>query len=458
MPLAYLLYGQCWFLLQLKHEGLLLQLRMKKNIFSIKNPEIYSKIASGAFWSILGMSISKLLVLIAGIVCANVLGSKDYGQLGIIRSTINMFVIFGTAGMGVTATKYISQYCKSNVEKVGTIFAISNIFTFISGFVISLFVIIFSSGISDYLNAPELCISIRFGGFLLFFSIVNGCYNGSMIGYEKFKILAINTFVSSLIEAVFVVSGAYYGGVSGALVGYGLGIMSLTVFNRCSVHKLFKASGVKINYSNLHIGDFKVLYQFSLPAALSSFIVVPSYWAARALLANHSGFEEVGMYEVAEQWRTIILFIPSALSNIILPMLSGFQTSNDRNSYKKAFYINLLLNVVVSTLVASVVILFSSLILGAYGQEFDNRLTFIILACSTIFSSFSSVVGVTIVSKGKAWQGMCFNMVWALNFIGLTFLFINNDMGSSGISLACLIAYFLHSIYQFIYLLVVKNE
>lgn len=431
---------------------------MKEFISSIKSSEVYSKIATGAFWSILGTFISKLIVLVAGIVCANLLGPKGYGELGIIRSTINMFVIFGTAGMGVTATKFISQYRKSNIEKVGTIFAISNIFTFISGFVISLFIIIFSPGISEILNEPELCFSIRFGGLLLFFSIVNGCYNGSLLGYENFKSLAINTFGSSLIEAVFVVAGAYWGGVAGALIGYGIGIMSLTVFNKFSVHKLFKASGVMPNYSNLHIGDFKVLYQFSLPAALSSFIVVPSYWVARALLANYSGFEEVGMYEVAEQWRTIILFVPSALSNIILPMLSGYQASKDKNSYKKTFYINLLLNISVSILVAVTVILFSGLILGAYGQGFDNRLTLIILACSTVFSSFSTVVGVTIISKGRAWQGLCFNMVWALNFIGLTYLFVKKGMGSSGISLACLIAYFFHSVYQFTYLLVDRKR
>lgn len=431
---------------------------MKEFFNSLKNSDVYSRIVSGAFWSILGTSISKLLVLAAGIVCANILGPKGYGELGIIRSTINMFVIFGTAGMGVTATKYISQYLKSNIEKAGTIFAISNIFTFVSGLAISLFVIIFSPSISELLNEPELCFSIRFGGLLLFFSIVNGCYHGSMLGYENFKGLAINTFGSSIIEAVFVVVGAYYEGVSGALIGYGIGVMSLTFFNRSSVHKLFKASGIKVNYSNLHISDFKVLYQFSLPAALSSFIVVPSYWIARALLANHSGFEEVGMYEAAEQWRTIILFIPSALSNIILPMLSGYQSLNDSHSYKKTFYCNLLLNVSVSALVAAIVILFSGLILDAYGQGFDNRLTFIILTCSTVFSSFSTVVGVTIISKGRAWQGLCFNMVWSLTFIGLTYLFINNGMGSSGISLACLIAYFFHSVYQFTYLLIVRRK
>lgn len=431
---------------------------MKVFISSIKSSEVYSKIASGAFWSIFGTSISKFIVLVASIVCANILGPKGFGELGIIRSTINMFVIFGTAGMGVTATKYISQYLKSNLEKVGTIFTILNIFTFISGLVISSFVIIFSPSISEFLNEPELCFSIKFGGLLLFFSIVNGCYNGSMLGYENFKALAINTFASSLIEAVFVIAGAYYGGRVGALIGYGIGIMSLTVFNRLSVRKLFKASGVKANYSNLHIGDFKVLYQFSLPAALSSFIVVPSYWVARALLANRSGFEEVGIYEAAEQWRTIILFIPSALSNIILPMLSGYQSSNDSYSYKKAFYINLWLNVSVSILVSTIVILFSSLILGAYGQGFGNRFTFIALVCSTIFSSFATVVGVAIVSKGRAWQGFCFNMVWALNFLGLTYIFIKKGMGSSGVSLACLIAYFFHSAYQFIYLLVVRKR
>jgi len=434
-------------------------MNVKEIYATIKSSEMYSRIASGAFWSIFGTAISKFIVLVAGIICANILGPKGYGELGIIRSTISMFVIFGTAGMGVTATKYISQHLKNEVDKVGTIFAISNLFTLVSGLIVSALIIIFSSRVASLLNEPDLSFSIKFGGFILFFSVINGCFQGSMMGVENFKGLAINTFISSVIEAVFVVAGSKVGGVIGALVGYGIGIMSLTVLNRFSVKKFFQSIGLKVNYSSLRLKDFKVLYQFSIPAALSSFIVVPSYWIARAILANRSGFEEVGMYEVAEQWRTIILFIPSALCNIILPMLSGYQSTNDRKSYKKALILNLSLNVSISAIASLVVILATGLIIGAYGDGFDNKLTFIALACSCIFSSFASVVGVSIVSKGKVWYGLGFNILWSIMFIGLSYIFISKGMGSLGISLGCLISYFFHSLFQLIFLVsLLKRE
>ena len=74
----------------------------------ISASDIGMRMARGAFWSFSGTAIAKLLILIAGMLVANILGKEHYGELGIVRSTISMFVIFGTAGLGLTATKYIS--------------------------------------------------------------------------------------------------------------------------------------------------------------------------------------------------------------------------------------------------------------------------------------------------------------------------------------------------------------
>ena len=72
--------------------------------------DIGSRMAHGAFWTFCGTVLGKFFVLIAGIVVANILGKEQYGELGLVRSTINMFVIFGAAGLGLTATKYIAEF------------------------------------------------------------------------------------------------------------------------------------------------------------------------------------------------------------------------------------------------------------------------------------------------------------------------------------------------------------
>jgi len=418
----------------------------------MKTSDIFQRVLTGAFWSIFGTASAKLIVLCAGIICANILGSGGFGKLGIVRSTINMFVIFGTAGLGITATKYISQYKKTDPEMIQRILSITTLFTLIMAGIIAVVVLFFAPYIAiSTLQDPSLCGAMRVGAFLLFCAILNGAFNGILSGFERFKSIALNTFKSSCLEGVFIICGAYFYGVLGAVLGYGIGVFSLLLFNVVSVRNTLQKNSISYKIVNFRRQDISVLYKFSLPAALSSFLVAPSYWVIRALLINNDGFEELGVYEAADQWRIIILFVPSALSNIVLPILSGFSKGEERD-YKKALKMNLLLNVSVAFFLSTMIALFSGLIMKSYGEGFENRLPLILIACSTVFSSFAAVIGVSIVSRGKMWMSLFFNMMWSIQFIGLTYLFLRMGYGAVGASMALLLSYIIHSIYQSLYL------
>ena len=86
--------------------------------------------ATGAFWSFTGTALAKFLILVSGVVCARILTQQQYGQLGIVRSTVNMFVVFGSAGLGMTAAKYISEYRHGHTERISSIYQLTNGFVF----------------------------------------------------------------------------------------------------------------------------------------------------------------------------------------------------------------------------------------------------------------------------------------------------------------------------------------
>lgn len=421
-------------------------------VSKIRSSELLNRIATGAFWSAVGSAVAKILVLIAGILTANLLGNNGYGELGLIRSTVNMLVIFGTAGMGVTATKFISQNRFSNRVEVAKTYSVTTLFTTVTAIIIAILVFCFSKDLAVFINAANLDSSIKFAALLLLVTILNSAYHGTLAGYEDFKQLSINTFISSFIEAVLVVIGAYFGGVKGALLGYGIGVLSLTLLNKYYSWRILCREGVIVKYRNLRIKDFKVLVDFSIPAALSSFLVVPSYWLVRTLIVRYAGFNELGIYEASDQWRIIILFIPSALSNVVLPILSSYVGQNEVDSFRKALRINLMLNIGISLILAILVSVLSSIIMGFYGEGFDNPHTLILLSASTVFSSFASVVGLSIVSRGKTWIGFAFNVLWAFMFIAISYITLRLGYGASGVAFSLLVAYFLHGVFQFIYL------
>lgn len=415
--------------------------------------DIGQRIARGAFWSLSGTIIAKLLVLISGIICAHILTKSEYGQFGMVRSTINLFVTLGSAGMGVTAAKYISEYRVSDKCKISNIFVLTNVFAFITGLIVTTIVLLLAPEIANnVLHSSELTPSLRIGALLLFVTIINGAQNGTLSGFEAFKSIAFNTLYGSMAESILLLVGAYFGGVFGAILGFGTGYIVLYVANQVSIKRQFKTNNITITKFKLSREILGILYKFSLPAALASCITAPTFFIVRAMLSNFNGFEEVAIYEAADQWRIIVLFIPASISQIVLPILSGLSV-NRTNEFWKVLKINITLNVVVASAVALIVAILSPWIMNLYGGAYgSNALTLIILVASTIFSAVSNVVGAAIQSRAKTWLGFYFNLFWAFLIIAITFFFLNKGMGASAVSLAFLLSYITLSLMQIVYL------
>ena len=433
--------------------------RIEQLVSHIKKSDIGFRIANGAIWSFTGTSIAKLLVLISSIICAHIFTKQEYGELGMVRSTINMFVVFGSAGLGLTATKYISEYRDKNKDKIASVYLLTNGFAIITGLIVSLIVLITAPTLAtNTLHAPHLLGPIRIGAILLFITILNGAQNGILSGFEDFKSIAINTFIGSFAEAILLLVGAYFGGVSGAILGYGVSFIVLYIANFITIQKDFRIRGIKVNYAILSKEDLSILYKFSLPAALCSIIVAPTLWISKTMLTNNNGFDELAIYEAADQWRIIILFVPTAVSQVVLPILSNV-LGVDKTKFWKVLKINLFFNASLATLIALLVSISSPFILRLYGGGYESDyLVLIILACSTIFSVTAKVVGMAISSRSKMWEGFLFNLFWVIMVLGFARLFIKMGLGAAGLALAYSLAYLIHTIIQLIYIRIVSNR
>lgn len=418
----------------------------------INNSDIAHRLASGAFWSFAGTILGKAIVLLGSVLCARLLGKLEYGEFGMVRSTVSMFVVFGTAGLGLTASKYISEFRVTNKKQIPSIYILTNGFAFITGIIITASVLFFSDYLADKtLGAPYLAGSIRIGAILLFVTIISAAQNGVLSGMEDFRAIAINTLVGSVFETVFMLLGAYRWGVQGAVLGFGIGYISLYVANYISICKLLKKEQICISFKELKKEDFSLLYKFSLPAALSSIMVAPAYWFARTLLVNTNGFGELAIYEASEQWRSMIVFIPGTLSNIVLPILSSVGAC-DSSKFWKILNVNILLNGTIAMVLALFVSLLSPFIIELYGSGFTDPLTLIVLSFSTIFSSVASVVGVSIASRAKMWIGFGFNSMWALMFIGFSSILLGFGLGAKSLAFGLLFSYIIHASLQYFYI------
>ena len=417
----------------------------------LMSSDVGHRMAVGAFWSFTGTALAKFLVLVAGIFCARILGKQGYGEFGMVRSTISLFVTIGFAGLGLTATKYISEYRKTAKERIGSIVYLTNGFALFMGILITAIILLISPYLAcDILDAPHLIDDLRVGALLLFVTVINGAQVGVLSGFENFKAIALNTLCGSIAECSFMLLGAWFYGVFGAILGYGVGFVVLYTFNRISINRLLDIEGISVSRRNFNKTDLSLLYKFSLPAALSSMMVVPTYWIVRSMLVRHNGFEELAVYEAADHWKIIILFIPSAISQVVLPILSS-SLGEGKNKFWKILKLNILLNAGVATVLALLVGCCSALIMGLYGNGYEDTCTLIILAISTIFNSIATVVGLSISSRAKMWTGATFNFLWAMMVIVGSYCFISLNLGATGVALAILLAYMVHTMLQLLY-------
>lgn len=425
------------------------------NILLIKlTLEEFENLLKHASWSILGSVLSRVMMLAASIVLARVLTQNDYGALGIIKSTVNMFVVFSGFGIGSTTSRYISLYKKKNIVEARRIFDVSFLFIFIIAIIVSMGVFIFSKQISIWsFNDVSLYKELRISSFLLFFATINGSYTGSLAGFQDFKSIAKNTFFSSFIQAVLTIFGGIYYGVSGALIAYGIGYSILFVLHKKSLANNFGKIKRQLLFRDIFTTDKDFIWSFGIPAALSGFLVTPVFWWTKSYLIRKSTFEEMALFDVSDQWRMILLFIPSALIPIVLPAL----TDNIKN-YNKTLNFNIRINFFLMITFLIPLIFFSKNILSLYGDEYGNTRLFVFLISSALFSSFSSVVGSAIASLGIMWTGFVFNLLWAIYMILFSILFINQGMGAMGLAYAVFLSYLIHGISQFIFLKVINKN
>lgn len=401
-----------------------------------------------SFWSVFGTFISRGSMLVSTIILARILDAVAYGQLGILRSTLNFFVVFAGFGLGNTTSRYIALNRINNLREARRIFDISLLFNLIMAIIISTSIFIFAKQISIWsFNNVALYNQLRISSLLLFFATMNGVLAGSLAGFQDFKAIAKNTFLSTVLQSVLSLIGAYFFGINGSLIGFGLGYLYLYILNKKRVNKSFGFQQRIISFHNFISAKKEFLWSFSLPTAFSSFLVTPVFWWAKTFMIRNTSFKEMAFFDVADQWRLIILFIPSALMQIVLPAL----TVSTEESFKKTVSFNIKINLFFTIIAIVPLIVLSRYIMSLYGKEYVNTELFIVLISSALFSSFCSVIGLVLASKGKMWTGFFFNSLWAIYFILLTIYFINNGYGATGLAYAILVSYVLHAVTQLAY-------
>lgn len=423
---------------------------LKKNLRSHFLPaELMDRLFRGMFWSLLGLVVSKGGMLLAFVFVARMLEKNYFGELGIVQTTAIMFGSFVGYGLGLSATKNIAEFKNTNKEKTGGIIVVNLSSTFIFAFFLALLIYNYSEIIAyKYLNNSDLSDSLKIGSFLVFISAINCSNQGVLSGFEAHKQVAIINLIVGAFSVLFIIIGVHFGEVNGVLIALCLNGLLLTLLYLIVILKLLKNFGINLSCKGCK-ENLKSLINFSLPATLAGLLVGPVNWISNVILVNsENGYVEMATLSAANQWFSVLIFLPSVIGNVILPILSERFGAGEKRDSNNALFFTLKINLIFIIPIMLFGAFFSEKIMGLYGSEYqDGSLVLIFTLISATLMVVNSPVGQYLTASGKMWTGLILNLFWATAFIMISFLLVG--YGALGISIARCIAYFFHLVWQF---------
>lgn len=399
-------------------------------IKNIKNQISRSNLAKDSFWAVFGNVAAKGLSMIAMIIIARILGKNDFGEYGIIKSTLISIGILSSFGLGYTATKFIAQHRINQPELINYIIKVSYHITLSVSGLFFLIVFLFTKQIVNYMfDNPELLYSLRISAVFLLFNSLVITQIGILAGFGDFKTIAkINTIIG-IFSITIGIALTYFYSLNGALIALVLIQVLNFYLNHRAINKIRKKLPKKTQNRSL----YKEVLKFSFPVALQEAAYSILGWLTGILLIKLSTYSELGLYTAAMQWSAIVLFIPGILRNVILSHLAG--ALDNEKKHLKILKLILILNLTITLTIAVFVFIFSDLISSFYGSNFDGfKVVLNIVVFTTVFSSLSNVYSQAYMSKNKNWLMLLFRIIRDGTILILAYFLIINNNGIDGAS------------------------
>ncbi|MEX2220528.1 MAG: oligosaccharide flippase family protein [Candidatus Rokuibacteriota bacterium] len=360
------------------------------------------RVAIGAFWALVGAVVSRSLTLASSVLAGRLLGTTGFGEVGMIQSTQGLFGIVAGAGLGLAATKFVAECRSVDPVRAGRCVTLATSIALVSGTLMTLVLLVLAGVIgSSVLNAPHLTVELQVAAGLVFFGTINGVQTGALVGLGDFRALAVLNSIRGVCLCVFLIAGIELGGVLGGVVGLVLTEAIAVLANQVALRRLLPETVAWADRAAAW-SDLTMMCRFSVLSLLGSICTMSAMWFANVVLvAQPDGYASLGVFNAAERWRQLLLFLPASFSPVILTMLSNLHGTREPDAYRRLFGLNLAVSIAVVVVPSIGVILCASPAMGLFGDEYrDGWMTLVILAASSVAVVLNNLLGQILVSQG----------------------------------------------------------
>lgn len=405
------------------------------------NSSVKQRFIGGAFWILAGNLGWRLFSAIATISIARILGPKSFGEFGMVRSTVQMFSVYAAFRLGNTAVKYVSEYRNNDPTKAARILKLTLMISgLLCGF-ISLVLLICSRFLSNHvLKNEDMHIAIAIGAFMLFFTIYGNVQASAIAGFENFRAIAKSNLIKGVLTPLICIPLTFWMGIEGAILGLSIVAAIVMYLLRQYIQQEIGSAQLPRNITATQAWkESGVLWKFALPGFLSGVITSMMLWLGRIILTRQEvGYSELGIFTAADQWRTMILFMPAVLARVILPIISS-TIKESEEKLRESIGVQVQANCMIALPLAILIIGFTEPLAGIFGRQFIGTENVIpVLMLSVFFAAINQSIRIIYDGVGKRWLNLSMWALWGIVFIIAT-LHYAPVMGALGFALAHLL-------------------
>ena len=267
----------------------------------------------GVGWNIFGGIVAQGGSFLSSVLVARLVGRSLFGQFAMIQSTVIALTSLAALGLGITATKYVSQYRTSNPERAGRILGLSSMVAVAAASCFCAGLILFAPLLAA---GSGLVVEFRLSAVYVFFITLNGYQIGALVGLESFQRMAQISFASGPLTLLMTWALTSQFGIRGAVLALGIGAFLLWLLYQIALSSEGRATGITVRYHRAW-SERSALISFSVPATVSGIIGSVSIWWCNAILVRSSGYAELAIFTAINNLRLMIVFLPIDRKSVV---------------------------------------------------------------------------------------------------------------------------------------------
>lgn len=396
------------------------------NINDIINRLRGSRLLVDSSWALTGSVLGKGLSLIAGIAVARFLGKETFGEYGMIKNTMVQIAVFSTLGLGYTGTRFIAKYVSAEPERIRGIIRVIYAVTLSASCLLALLTFLFSKEIAAFLDVPGTSGAFRYTAFIVIFNALTTAQIGILSGFKDFKVIARNNTLSGILTFLTSVIFTWLWNFYGALLALLVSVMFNAVINAFSIRRI-TSPYVRCRDCRRY---YRELLSFSIPIALQESLYSVVAWTLSFLMIKLSDYGELGLFQAAAQWASIILFVPGVLKNVVL---SHFSSSEDTSELRKKM---VLINFTATFLPFLVISVLSGPITAFYGDSYSGLPFVLTVSCLTsVFASVAGVLLYEIIATGHTWMSFFIRLFRDVSILAAVYFLLRYQVSPMSASL-----------------------